>query len=86
MWPWQSPRSREEELDRELRAHLDLETEERQTQGLPADDARYAALRAFGNVAFVREETRSVWTATTIEQIAQDLRPGGQIYTAMGRR
>jgi hypothetical protein len=65
---------REEELERELRSHLDLEAEEQQEGGLSANEARYAAQRAFGNTAFVKEETRAVWTFTMFEQAAQDVR------------
>jgi hypothetical protein len=42
------------DLERELRAHLELETEEQRESGLPADEARYAAQRAFGNVTLRR--------------------------------
>src|SRR5215831_19435404 len=39
----------------EIEAHLQLETESLREQGLTEDDARYAALRAFGNVTRARE-------------------------------
>ena len=39
----------------EIDAHIELETERLQEQGLGYEDARTAALRAFGNVAQVRE-------------------------------
>jgi hypothetical protein len=44
---------RERDLERELRSHLELETNEQQQSGLPADEARHAAQRAFGNTTFV---------------------------------
>jgi len=49
---WQR-REREADLERELRSHLDLEMEEQQDSGLPPDEARYAARRAFGNTVLV---------------------------------
>ena len=49
--PWPSRQRREEDIDRELRTHLELETEEQQQSGLPADEARYAAQRAFATGA-----------------------------------
>lgn len=49
------------DLDRELRAHLELETEEQQEAGLPREQARYAAQRAFGNLALVKEDARAMW-------------------------
>ncbi len=64
------------DLDRELRAHLDLETEEQQESGLPSDEARYAAHRAFGNTTLVKENTREMWGWTSLETLAQDLRYG----------
>lgn len=65
---------REEDLDRELRAHLDLEAEEQQQDGLSAQDARYAAQRVFGNTTLIKEDTRAVWGWTPLERLGQDLR------------
>jgi len=45
-----SRRDRDEDLDRELRAHLDQEADEQQEAGLSAAEARDAAHRAFGSV------------------------------------
>jgi hypothetical protein len=67
-------RQREQDLDRELRSDLDLETEEQRGRGLPAEQARYAARRAFGNTTFVKEATRAMWGWTAIHQVWQDLR------------
>jgi len=61
-------------IDRELRTHLDLETEEQRDAGLPPDQARYAAQRAFGNTALVLEDTRAVWGWRTVERLMQDVR------------
>ena len=41
---------------------------------MAANEARYAAQRAFGNTALVKEETRAVWTFTMFEQTVQDTR------------
>src|SRR5262245_22790181 len=65
---------RDEDLAREIRTHLDLETEEQQQAGLPETDARFAAQRAFGNRTVVQENTRAAWRSTTFEQIFQDVR------------
>jgi putative ABC transport system permease protein len=70
----ESRRAREEDLERELRTHLDLEAEEQQEAGLPADAARYAALRAFGNETMVKEDVRKAWGWIWLEQLAQDAR------------
>jgi predicted permease len=54
----------------------DLEEEMRHHLALLEDDGRpdAAARRQFGNVASVKEESRSMWTFALLEQFAQDLR------------
>ena len=53
---------RDADLDRELRAHLAAETDERIEDGVPPDEARFAARRALGNPTAIRERTRDAWT------------------------
>jgi predicted permease len=65
---------KDDDLEREIRAHLELEAEERVADGTSADEARYAARRAFGNVVRVREDARAVWIAPWAGQVQQDLR------------
>jgi len=72
--PWRSRQRREDDLDRELRSHLELEAEEQQAAGLPAGDASHAARRAFGNTALVKDEVRQMWEWTTLEQVVRDVR------------
>ena len=67
-------KQREIDLERELRADLDLESAEQQERGLSPEDARYAAQRAFGNVTWVQEEVRTMWGWTRWEIFLQDLR------------
>jgi macrolide transport system ATP-binding/permease protein len=69
-----TPGEREQDIDREIRAHLELEAEERQDAGMSAEDARYAARRAFGNQTLVREEVRSIWGRPFIDVLLQDVR------------
>jgi len=64
---------RDEDPERELRAHLELEIEEHEDAGISALEARYAAQRAFGNTTLVRERTRAMWGWTLLEQLGQDL-------------
>lgn len=75
-WPmgWRRRKAREEDLDREVRSHLELEVKEQQESGLSHDDARYAAQRAFGNTALVKEDTRAMWGSTLLDQLGQDIR------------
>jgi predicted permease len=63
-------------LDDELRDHLDRQITENIAAGMGADDARYAALRTFGNPALVREQARAVWSWNGLESLARDLRYG----------
>jgi predicted permease len=66
-------RNRDVELARELEAHLELEAEERRESGLPSQEARYAARRAFGNTTRVQEDVREIWSAIWLERFARDL-------------
>ncbi len=72
--PWSSRQRREEDLDREIRAHLELEAEEQQDSGLAAEEARYAAQRALGNATLVKEDVREMWGWSSLERLKQDLR------------
>ena len=67
-------RERENDLEREIRDHLALEAEEQQEAGLPPQDARFAAQRAFGNVALALEDSRAEWRFAWLGSLAQDLR------------
>jgi len=71
----------EAELDRELRAHLEAQIEENIRFGMPAEQARFEALRTFGGVDRVKEEVRDVRGVSLIENVARDLR-----YTLRGLR
>jgi len=72
-------KTREHDLDRELRSHLDLETEEQRELGLSSEDARYAAQRGFGNMALVKEDVRVIWGWTWLETVWNDLRYAARI-------
>jgi hypothetical protein len=51
-------RSIEAEMSEELRAPLDALTERSLAAGMPPEEARYAAMRAFGGVAQIAERAR----------------------------
>jgi hypothetical protein len=69
---WWRHTNREQDLDRELRSDLDLETEHQQDNGLSPEQARYAAHRALGNTAYVKEEVRALWSWTSYQRLKQD--------------
>ena len=73
---WLQRRRREAELREELQFHLSEEAEERRAEGLAENQARWAAHRDLGNVTLLREDARTLWTWTPLEQLAQDLRYG----------
>jgi predicted permease len=63
-----------DDLDREIREHIDAETEDNIARGMSEEDARFAAVRKFGNVARVKEDVRGVWVPGWIDQLRQDAR------------
>jgi predicted permease len=63
-------------LDDELRDHLERQVAENIAAGMSGEEARYAALRTFGNPALVREQARGTWSWTWFESLARDLRFG----------
>jgi macrolide transport system ATP-binding/permease protein len=69
-------RRRDEDLQRELSDHLELEAEEQRDQGADPVEARYRAMRTFGNVGRTQEDVRQTWGFLWLEQLAQDLRLG----------
>jgi hypothetical protein len=71
---WWRSKSRENDLERELASHLNLEAEEQLEAGLQPDQALYAAQRAFGNKGLVKEDIREAWGWTALERLSQDLR------------
>jgi macrolide transport system ATP-binding/permease protein len=72
---WWAQRDRKkDELREELQFHLDEEAERREAEGVPEDQAKWAARRDLGNVTVLEEQVRAVWTWTFLEQLLQDLR------------
>jgi hypothetical protein len=67
-------RNREKELDREIESHLELEAEEQRDSGLPLEEARSAARRAFGNTTLVQEDVRAIWSLVWLERFTRDLK------------
>ncbi|HEY6331045.1 MAG TPA: ABC transporter permease [Blastocatellia bacterium] len=71
---WWQLNKRHSDLERELQSDLELEEEQQRERGLPPEHAHYAARRAFGNVTFIREQTREAWGWAPLELIWQDVR------------
>ena len=64
----------ERELEDELRFHLEKEIEQNVARGMNQEDARWTALRSFGGVDQVKEESRDVRGVRFIEELVQDVR------------
>src|SRR5262245_19628475 len=79
----------EQELDEELRYHLERQIEEHIAKGMTPDEARYAALRAMGGVEQRKEECRDMRRVNYLENLLQDFRYAGRVlrrspgYTAV---
>ena len=65
-----------EALDQDIRDFVEREMQDNIERGMPPEEARYAALRKFGNVTRVKEDTWEVWSFVWVEQLWQDIRFG----------
>lgn len=70
---WQI-RKRDADVERELQSDLDLEAEEQQESGVSSEEARHAAMRAFGNPTVISEQTRAVWSWDALDTLLRDVR------------
>lgn len=68
-----------QEIDEELRFHLEQRTAENIATGMSPDDAARAARKRFGNFQSVREDCREVRGANLGESILQDVRFGARM-------
>jgi predicted permease len=71
---WWQIRKRDKDVERELQSDLDLEEEEQRERGVLPEEARHAALRAFGNPTLISEQTRAVWSWNALDTLLRDVR------------
>src|SRR5580658_5039314 len=69
-------RQRQEELDEEIQAHLQLAIQERIERGEPSDRAAEAARKELGNTGLIKEVTQEMWGWNSLDRFLQDLRYG----------
>jgi predicted permease len=67
-------KNKDERLKDEIQAHIDFEMQENLEAGMPAEEARQAAMKKFGNVLLAREQSREIWGGLWAERLWQDIR------------
>src|SRR5579871_6082097 len=65
-----------ERLNQELEFHLEQQIAENIGLGMEPEQARFAALRLFGNPTLLREEARTSWSWNWLEGLWRDARYG----------
>ena len=76
LWMLVHRRQFDADLEEEMRLHLELRQREQIESGMPADEARAAARRRFGNTTYLKEESHFAWGWEWLENLAQDARYG----------
>jgi predicted permease len=69
------------ELEEEMHFHIDMKVREMVESGMSENDARYAALREFGNRGLMKRDSRNMWRFIVIETLIQDIRYGLRTFT-----
>src|SRR6516225_7143084 len=66
-------------MDDEMRAHIDMQTQQNIEAGMKPEEARYAAMRQFGWVESIKETCREQRGVSWIEDLGQDIRYGARM-------
>src|SRR5262245_34423952 len=66
-------RESENDIQKELAAHLEMGALEHIEEGASPDEARQFAQREFGNLALAREDIRAQWQWRSLETVRQDV-------------
>ena len=74
LWFFVTRWRRIQDLDEEMRLHVELRAAANRRDGLHAAEARRQALLRFGNPLKLREEARDVWGFAELERVGGDLR------------
>jgi len=70
-----------EEIDREMRAHVDMLTEANIASGMAPAQAREEAVRSFGRMTNIRDDAYEVKGGGVVEALLQDMRYGVRVLT-----
>jgi len=76
----------EQELDDELRFHLEQQIEENLADGMTLEAARHKARRTIGGIAQVREECRDMRGLNMVDNAVQDFRRLPSLQPSPSRR
>lgn len=71
---WWRRRRMTDDLSEEMRQHLDEKIEALVAQGMPREEAVFAARRAFGNLTLLEQRGREVWMWPWIENLWADVK------------
>jgi len=66
------------DMEAEMQMHLELRIEKNMAEGMKPDEARLAALRAFGGTDQIKEQCRDGMGWRLIENVIRDIRIGGR--------
>jgi putative ABC transport system permease protein len=64
----------ERDMDEEMHAHIEIETQMLVALGVAGEEARRRALASFGGVSRYKEEARDAWTFRGLERLVSDVR------------
>jgi len=64
---------RSRQLEDEIQNHIHIETQQNIEAGMPAEEARLAAMKKFGSVTLAKDQSSEVWGWLWLEQLGQDL-------------
>ncbi len=68
--------SKQQELEDEVRSHLDMQIEENINSGMSPEEARNTALREFGGIDQIKEECIDSWGVRIVNNFWQDVKFG----------
>jgi predicted permease len=73
-------RANEQEMEEEIRFHLESRVAELEAEGVPPREAQRLARREFGGTVRVREEAREAWRLGWLADLAADLRHAARSF------
>src|ERR1051326_2617671 len=72
-------RAFDEDLDEEMRLHVDLRAAKYHDEGMGSDDAAHAARLNFGNRTLLKETSRDLWGWNRVEELARNIRHAARV-------